>query len=566
MLSRLFTFTPFLSKQKSKKTLFFLTALCITLFFIQPLLAIISQSWLANWQNLQHLWQTVLPDYILNSLLLLFGTIILSLIFALPCAWITSNYQFKGQRILQWVLCLPLAMPAYLVGYLYTDLLDYPGPLQSFLRGIFGWTSAQDYWFPSIRTLGGACFVLALVLYPYIFLLVRIALLEQSENLINSAKILGANPWQRIKKVVFPLTRPAIATGAALVGMETLGDFGTVTYFAVPTLTTAVYDTWLGYGDLGSASQISFFMLMLIFILVILERYSRHKQKTYQRGYEKKSSFNTLRGYKLVLAQFYCWGLVGVAFFIPFIKLIYWAVHYFENADLNNFFKYTYHSLSVSVIAALICTFLALLLNFAHRLTQQQSITSQRLTHFSLRLSTLGYAVPGTILAIGILIPYTAADHLLHNLLKWLNLPPQGLIFSGTIFALVSAYIIRFSAVTIGSIETGFQKIPPSLDMASQSLGYNGLNMLKKIHFPLLTKSILTALLMVFIESMKELNASLLLRPFNFDTLATHVFTFTSDEQLENAALPAITLVLVGLLPVILLTRSLILNVEKDRS
>lgn len=566
LLSRLFTFVRLPAKQGFKKTSFFLTALCITLFFILPLLAIISQSWLADWQNLWHLWQTVLPDYILNSLLLLFGTIALSLVFALPCAWIVSNYQFKGQRLLQWVLCLPLAMPAYLVGYLYTDLLDYPGPVQSFLRDLFGWTSVQDYWFPSIRTLSGACFVLALVLYPYIFLLVRIALLEQSENLIHSAKILGASPWQRIKKVVFPLTRPAIATGAALVGMETLGDFGTVTYFAVPTLTTAVYDTWLGYGDLGSASQISFFMLTLIFILVILERYSRNKQKTYQRGYEKKSSFGTLSGYKLYLAQAYCWGLVGIAFFIPFAKLIYWAVHYFENADLTGFFNYTYHSLSVSVIAAIICTFLALFLNFAHRLTQQNSVSYQKITNLSLRLSTLGYAVPGTILAIGILIPYTAADHLLNDLLKRLNLPAQGLIFSGTVFALVSAYVIRFSAVAIGSIETGFQKIPPSLDMASQTLGYNGLKMLRKIHFPLLTKGILTALLMVFIESMKELNASLLLRPFNFDTLATHVFTFTSDEQLENAALPAITLVLVGLLPVILLTRSLILNVEKERS
>lgn len=566
MLPRLLTFIQLFTGQGVKKTSLFLTALCVTLFFILPLPAIISQSWLAEWQNLQHLWQTVLPDYILNSLLLLCGTITLSLIFALPCAWILSNYQFKGQRTLQWVLCLPLAMPAYLVGYLYTDLLDYPGPVQSFLRALFGWESVQDYWFPSVRTLNGACFVLALVLYPYIFLLVRMALLEQSENLIHSAKILGASPWQQIKKVVFPLTRPAIAAGAALVGMETLGDFGTVSYFAVPTLTTAVYDTWLGYGDLGSASQISFFMLTLIFLLVILERYSRNKQKTYQRGYEKKSSFTVLTGWKLYFAQAYCWGLAFAAFFIPFIKLIYWAVHYFENADLNRFFIYTYHSLSVSVIAAVICTFLALFLNFTHRLTRQHGVNCQKISGLSLRLSALGYAVPGTILAIGILIPYTAADHLLNDLLKWLNLPSQGLIFSGSVFALVSAYVIRFSAIAIGSIETGFQKIPPSLDMAGQTLGYNGLKMLKKIHFPLLTKGILTALLIVFIESMKELNASLLLRPFNFDTLATHVFTFTSDEQLENAALPAITLVLVGLLPVILLTRSLIINVKKESS
>ena len=257
---------------KLKKSGWILTALCITLFFILPVIAIISQSWFADWENLRHLWQTVLPDYILNSFLLLCGTVILSLIFALPCAWFVSHYQFAGQRYLQWMLCLPLAMPPYLVGYLYTDLLDYPGPIQSFLRQLYDWQSAQDYWFPSVRSLGGACFVLALVLYPYVFLLVRIALLEQSENLIHSAKILGASSWQRIRKVVFPFIRPAIAAGAALVGMETLGDFGTVTYFAVPTLTTAVYDTWLGYGDLGSASQISLFMLAMIFILILSER------------------------------------------------------------------------------------------------------------------------------------------------------------------------------------------------------------------------------------------------------------------------------------------------------
>lgn len=550
---------------KLKKSGWILTALCITLFFILPVIAIISQSWFADWENLRHLWQTVLPDYILNSFLLLCGTVILSLIFALPCAWFVSHYQFAGQRYLQWMLCLPLAMPPYLVGYLYTDLLDYPGPIQSFLRQLYGWQSAQDYWFPSVRSLGGACFVLALVLYPYVFLLVRIALLEQSENLIHSAKILGASSWQRIRKVVFPFIRPAIAAGAALVGMETLGDFGTVTYFAVPTLTTAVYDTWLGYGDLGSASQISLFMLAMIFILILSERYSRYKQKTYQRGYEKKSSFMPLTGKKLWFAQCYCWGLVSIAFFIPLLKLTYWAFHYFESANLAGFVNYTYHSLYASIIAALICTLLALFLNFSHRLNLQKPIIYQKTTIYSLQLSSLGYAIPGTILAIGLLIPYTAADHLFNAILKWLGFPLQGLIFSGTVFALISAYVIRFSAVAIGSIDTTLQKIPPSLDMACRTMGYNGFSMLKRIHFPLLTKGILTALLMVFIESMKELNASLLLRPFNFDTLATHVFTFTSDEQLEHAALPAITLVLVGLLPVILLTRSLILNAQKER-
>ncbi|AKD37981.1 Fe(3+) transport system permease protein FbpB [Pasteurella multocida subsp. multocida OH4807] len=548
-----------------KKISWNLTALLIVLFFLLPLLSIVYQSWHADWENIRHLWQTVLTDYSLNSLFLVLGTVLLSLVFAIPAAWIVSTYHFTGQKILQWVLCLPLAMPAYLVGYLYTDLLDYAGPVQSLLRDVFGWTRPQDYWFPSIRSLGGACFVLALVLYPYVFLLVRVALLEQSENLIHSAKTLGANAFYLFKNVTFPLIRPAMAVGASLVAMETLGDFGTVYYFAVPTLTTAIYDTWLGYGDLGSASQISLLMLLMIFSLLWLERYSRRKQKIYQRGYEKKRQLKSLSGLKRVFAQLYCWGLVSVAFFIPFIKLIYWAVSYFDPNQADHFLKYAYHSLSSSIIAALICVMFALFLHFFYRLALQKSPVQQRTAYYGLQLSSLGYAIPGTVLAIGILIPYTSADHLLNQVLQSVGLSPVGLVFSGSMFALISAYTVRFSAMAIGGIDTSFQKISPSLDMASRTLGHNGLSMLRLVHVPLLSKGMLTALMMVFIETMKELNASLLLRPFNFDTLATHVFTFTSDEQLEQAALPAIVLVLVGLLPVIWLTRSLVLHSEKDR-
>lgn len=553
-----------LFSSRLNKIIWFLTALCITLFFIQPIIAIFYQSWSLDWQNIQHLWQTVLTDYLVNSLLLVIGTVFFSLVFALPCAWFVSQYQFTGQKILQWLLCLPLAMPAYLVGYLYTDLLDYAGPVQVFLRQTFSWSSAQDYWFISIRTLWGACIVLALVLYPYIFLLVRLALLEQSENVIQSAKLLGATPSKLLQKIILPLVRPAIAVGCALVAMETLGDFGTVSYFAVPTLTTAVYDSWLGLGDLGSAAQISMFILLLIFSLLLLENYSRRKQKTYQRGYEKKTALKQLKGIKRFLVQAYCWGLVTFAFFIPVAQLSYWAIHYFEQAQLNKFAQYAYNSLSVSIIASIICIIFALLLHFYQRLNQHSNHI-QRNSQFTLRLASLSYAIPGTVLAIGILIPYTFTDHQINALLAKFNLSPVGLIFSGSMFALISAYVIRFSAMALGSIETSLQKIPPTLDMASQTLGSHGIKMLRTIHFPLLSKGILTALLMVFIESMKELNASLLLRPFNFDTLATYVFSFTSDEQLENAALPALTLILVGLIPVIWLTRSLILNSEKDR-
>ncbi|QLB18492.1 ABC transporter permease [Mannheimia granulomatis] len=538
-------------------------SLLITLITLLPLLAIGYHTLSGDSENLAHLWNTMLPIYIKNTSLLVLGTVFLSLVFALPTAWFMANYQFWGQKTLQWLLCLPLAMPAYLIAYLYTDLLDYSGALQEMLRNIFGWQRPQDYWFPQIRTLYGACFVLALVLYPYIFLLVRVALLEQSENLTHSAKMLGASPAEIFRRITFPLIRPAIAIGAALVAMETLGDFGTVAYFAVPTLTTAIYDSWLGYHDLGTASQIAIFMLLMIFLFLSLEQYSRRKQQSYQRGYEKKSAFKQLQGWKLVLALIWCWGLLALAFFIPLARLLYWAYHYFEQSWNLDFVEFAINSLKVSVIASIVTVSFALILHFAHRLSFGKfSVKSTRL---SLQISSLGYAIPGTVLAIGLLSPLTFADHKLHALLKSLELSPVGLIFSGSLFALVIAYTVRFLAMAIGSLETSFGKISPSLDMASQTLGKSGLKMFKHIHIPLIYKGILTGGLMVFIESMKELNASLLLRPFNFDTLATHVFTFTSDEQLEQAALPAIVLVLVGLLPVIWLTRSLISQSEKER-
>ncbi|MGX2975664.1 ABC transporter permease [Ursidibacter arcticus] len=540
------------------------TAVFATLIVLLPLLAISYHAFDGEMENLTHLWNTMLGSYVTNSSLLVIGTVFLSLIFALPSAWIVANYQFFGQKTLQWLLCLPLAMPAYLIAFLYTDLLDYSGAFQEMLRNLFGWNTPQDYWFPKIRTLYGACFVLALVLYPYIFLLARVALLEQSENLTHSAKMLGATPSQIFRRITFPLIRPAIAVGMALVAMETLGDFGTVSYFAVPTLTTAIYDAWLGFHDLGTASRISIFMLLMIFLFITLEQYSRRKQKSYQRGYEKKSAFKQLTGWKLCLAHIWCWGLLSMAFFIPLGRLLYWAYDYFEQSWNLDFVQFALNSLKVSVIASVVTVAIALLLHFAHRLSLNSKFWLKT-TRLSLQISSLGYAIPGTVLAIGLLSPLTFADHKLHALLKSLELSPVGLIFSGSLFALVLAYTIRFLAMAIGSLETSLGRISPSLDMASQTMGKNGVVMFKKIHIPLISKGIITAALMVFIESMKELNASLLLRPFNFDTLATHVFTFTSDEQLERAALPAIVLVLVGLIPVIWLTRSLISQSQKER-
>ncbi len=542
-----------------------LSAFLIIFFFVLPVGAVFYQSTTLNLANLQHLWQTVLWDYTWNSLRIVAGTLFFSLLFALPSAWFLSYYQFPTRKILQWAMCLPLAIPPYLLGYLYTDLLDFTGGVQVFLRQLFHWQSINDYWFPDIRSLWGASFVLALVLYPYIFLLVRLALMEQGEQLQQAGRLLGANKRKVFFKILLPLTRPAIIAGCALVAMETLGDFGTVSYFSIPTLTTAIYDTWLGYGDLGSAAQISAFLLLFVFSFLFLEHYNRRKQKIFQRNLNTAPRVKSISKTAQALILIFCWGLVTIGFIAPIGTLLYWAIRNYDHTVFSDFFIYGYHSLLVSCIAAVICVGLALVLHFYHRLNLQRGKRSQRLSQTYLQLGRLSYAIPGTVLAIGLLIPFTFAEHQLNNLLEYLHLSRVGLVFTGTIVGLVLAYVIRFAAMALSSIETAMQQIPPSLDLASRSLGHSPVKTLQKVHLPLLKGGMITALLMVFIEAIKELNASLLLRPFNFDTLVTYVFAYTSDEQLEQAALPALVLIFVGMIPVIWLTYFL-LNTKKQKA
>ncbi|MGF1680714.1 ABC transporter permease [Photobacterium minamisatsumaniensis] len=524
----------------------------LSLLLVLPILAIFYTAMGASDEVFAHLMGTVMPTYTMNTFLLVGGTLLLSVIFGLPAAWIMAMCRLPGEKVLQWALVLPLAMPGYIIGYIYTDWFDYAGPVQILLRDVFGWQTVQDYWFPNIRSLGGACFVLALVLYPYIYLLVRAAFMEQSTSLLQSARLLRCSPWDSFRRISLPLARPSIAVGLSLVAMETLGDFGTVSYFAINTLTTAVYDTWLGYSNLNAAAKISAIMLMVIFLLISAERFSRRKQKLFQQEFEHGDDIRyTLTGGKKIAALVWCWGLVVMAFLLPLAQLSYYAWHYFGESWTSQFQQYSINSLKVSLIAAICAVILALIVNFYRRLD------GRSMTAIPLRISSMGYAVPGTVLAIGVMIPLTSADHLLNDFTIAHGLGRPGLIFSGTMFAIIFAFVVRFAAVAIGSIESSLAKIPPSLDMASKTMGYASLPMLRRVHLPLIRRGCLIAGLLVFIESMKELNAALLLRPFNFETLATYVFNFASDEQLELAALPAILLVFVGLIPLVIVNRSL---------
>ncbi|WP_367987293.1 ABC transporter permease [Vibrio sp. NTOU-M3] len=523
----------------------------LALLLVLPILAIFFTAIGETDELFSHLMSTVMPTYAYNTVMLVSGVMVLSLIFGIPTAWLMAMCRLPSERILQWALVLPLAMPGYIVGYIFTDWFDFAGPIQVTLRNITGW-GPSEYWFPDIRTLTGATIVLALVLYPYVYLLCRAAFMEQNVSLLQSARLLKCSPWQSFWRISLPLVRPSIAVGLSLVAMETVGDFGTVSYFAVNTLTTAVYDTWLGYSSLTAAAKISAIMLVIVILLLSAERYSRRKQKLFQSQYSSREDFRyELAGWKKWGALLWCWGLVAIAFIFPLAQLCIYAYKYFAQSWTAEFQQYAINSLHVSLSAAVIGVLVALVVNFSYRLK-----ASRRNLAF-MRLSSMGYAVPGTVLAIGVMVPVLFMDHAVNDFAVYMEWQRPGLIFSGSMFAIIFAMVVRFSAVAIGSVESSLNKVSPSLDMASRTMGCTSNQMLMKVHLPLIRRGALIAGLLVFIESMKELNAALLLRPFNFETLATYVYNFASDEHLELAALPAVLLVLVGLIPLIVVNRSL---------
>ncbi|WP_421197242.1 ABC transporter permease [Aeromonas enteropelogenes] len=524
------------------------TALLLAL----PVLALVFSAFSADGDLFRHLADTVLPAYLGNTLGLVIGVVLLSLLFGVPTAWLVAMCQVPGRRALQWALMLPMAMPSYIVAYVYTDLLDYSGPLQAGLRTLFDWQSPADYWFPAIRSLGGAAWVLALVLFPYVYLLTRASFLEQSVSLIHSSRLLGCTPWQSFRRLSLPLARPAIMVAVSLVAMETLADFATVHFFAINTLTTAVYDTWLGYGSLATAAKLSCLMLLAVVLLIAMERRSRQRQQVFQKsmGHEQPLRY-PLKGMRRWLAAIWCWGLVLAGFGLPFVILLDYGVRYFELSWTPEFVRFAGNSLAISALTALLAMGIALLLGFFRRL--DGGVKSL----LPLRIAAMGYAMPGTVLAIGVLVPLTALDFGINDLAEWLGRQGPGLLLTGTLTAIVFGYLVRFVAIAIGSVESSMGKISPSLDMAARSLGQGDGGMLRRVHLPLVRRGLFAGAMLVFIESMKELPAALLLRPFNFDTLATHVYQFVSDEMLERGAFGAIVIVLVGLLPLIWVNRSL---------
>ncbi|OUR74396.1 iron ABC transporter permease [Methylophaga sp. 41_12_T18] len=517
---------------------------------VLPVLALLMQSFSADTVLFEHLWATVLTDYVINTLMLVALVLFFSAIFALPSAWLIAMCDFRWRKKFQWLLMLPLAMPAYVVAYIYTDLLDFSGPVQRLLRSVFqANTPIGEYWFFEVRNIYGASIMLALVLYPYLYLIARTAFLEQGAHLFQVSRTLGKSSWQSFRLVSLPLCRPAIIMGLIFIGAEALGDFATVHYFAVNTLTTAVYDSWLGHGSLSAAAKISMLMLVGVVGLLAIERWQRGRQRFYHKtsGQINRFKLNKLHS---TIAVSWCVLLLLAGFIVPAMVLVDYAIHYFASGWSEQLWQVLFQSIWLALIAAVITTIFAIIFIYTARLSTTRS------ARLPLRASTTSYILPSTVLAIAVLIPMTMFEVGVNDWLVSLGYQAPGLFLSGTVFALIFAFVVRFQAVANGTIESSFLNISPSLDIASKTLGKTNLQTLFLVHIPLLKKGIFTALLLVFIECMKELPAALLLRPFNFDTLATYVYQFVSDEQLEQAAIAAILIILAGLYPVIRLTQT----------
>lgn len=521
----------------------------IALLIALPMLVVLSSVFRDTGDVWQHLATTVLPRYISNSLLLMLGVSLGTTVIGVSTAWLVSMAQFPGSWIWQWALLLPLAVPAYLLAYVYTELLEFYGPVQTGLRSLFGWTSVNDYWFPAIRSLPGAVAMLSLVLYPYVYLLARVAFREQSVCTLEASRSLGCGPWRSFWRVALPLARPAIVAGLALVLMETLNDYGTVQYFAVDTFTVGIYRTWFNMGERVAASQLSALLMLFVLIALLLEQWSRRRSRYYQSTsrYQAASPYR-LRGWRAGLATLACGLPVLLGFAVPALRLLHMALANVTERFGSRFWQLASNSLLLSLLTAAIAMGLALIMAYGLRLVPNP------LMNLAVRVAATGYAIPGSVIAVGVLIPLGQFDNTIDTWMRSTFGISTGLLLSGTIAALVFAYLVRFLAVAFNTVESNLVRIKPSLDDAARSLGHGATQTLLRVHAPLMTGGLLTAVILVFVDVMKELPATLIVRPFNFDTLAVEVYRLASDERLAEAAAPALAIVAVGILPVILLS------------
>ncbi|MGL4437640.1 MAG: ABC transporter permease [Bosea sp. (in: a-proteobacteria)] len=531
-----------------------IAALLIAALVALPLITVLLSLAGPYGEALSHLASTILGEVMSNTLVMGLLVGVGTTLLGVGTAWLVAACRFPGSRQFEWLLILPLAMPAYIIGYAYMDLMDFAGPLQSWIRDTFGLTRG-DYWFPTLAGVGGASLMFTLVLYPYVYLLARSAFVEQSACIVDAARALGARPHEAFWKISLPLARPAIAAGVALALMETLADFGMVQYFGVLTFTTVIFRTWFGMGDPVAAAQLASGLLIFVLALLLLEQHSRSNRRfarTTRRA--RDAAPYRLRGSKAALAMTACALPVVFGFVVPVLVFLKMQIKGGDALLSEQFLVLARNSLLLAVSAAVLITAVGALLAYALR------VSRSTLTRGAVRFATMGYAMPGTVIAVGVLIPFGLLDNVLDSFMRANLGISTGLLLSGTLAALMLAYLVRFLAVAMQSIMSGYARIGTSLDDAARLLGDSPAQVIGRIHSPLLSRSLITAGALVFVDVMKELPATLIVRPFNFDTLAVRVYSFASDERLTQASTSALAIVAVGIIPVVLLSRSLRAN------
>ncbi len=520
-------------------------ALVLVALALLPLVILLAQFLFPQPEIWQHLREWVLPRVLANTVWLLAGVLAGVLLLGIPLAWLTAVCEFPGRSFFRWALLLPLAMPAYVLAFVHVGLWDYTGPIQTALRTVLG----DQLNLPAVRSRLGVIVVMSCAFYPYVYLLARSAFLSQGRRALEVAASLGLSPWQGFLRVALPLARPALVAGATLAMMETLADFGTVRVFNYDTFTTAIYQSWFALYSLPAAAQLASLLALSVLILVVLERQLRSERR-YGTSTRASASLPRMRlhGWRALLATFWCALVLLLAFAVPLLQLLIWAAQRLGDDVDARLLSFSTRSLLLSGLAAVLVTSTAMLLAYLQRQHRDRIMQS------AVRLSLLGYAIPGTVLAVGFFIPLAWLDGQLVTVAHAVGWDVSA-VLRGGLLAMLLAYLVRFLAVAHEPLESGLSRITAHQDDAARSLGITGFDLLRQIHLPQLRPALLTALLMVFVDVMKEMPITLMTRPFGWDTLAVRVFEMTSEGQWDRAAIPALAIVLAGLLPVWLLVR-----------